>query len=61
MRQLMEVFPLSIYAAVSIFIFLGMFCFILFWTYKIESKQSFEVKAGIPLRDEEAYQELRHE
>lgn len=51
MRQLIEVYPLSIFAAISIFIFLGIFLFIVFSVYALESKDSLDKKAQIPLDD----------
>ena len=51
MRQLLEVFPLSIYAAVSISIFLSIFLIIVVRTF-VESKESIQRKARIPLEDE---------
>jgi len=61
MRQLIEFFPVSHYAAVGIFIFLGMFLFILFWAFYLESRHSMNERAQLPLRDEKILKEVHYE
>jgi len=53
MRYLMEQYPMPIFATISIFIFLSLFAAILFWVFKLESKDSFQRKAMLALDDED--------
>ncbi len=52
MRQLIEVFPLSIFPAIAILIFMSIFVFSVFRVFKLQSAKNLDAIARLPLEED---------